>query len=70
MLLETIADALLGVPPLHDAAVDAAALAGGDGLGGEVVDARVEAMLRETAESLGGKRLVVYFDPFFPQFGP
>lgn len=52
VLLEAIAHALLGGHPLLDAAVDAAGLAGGDGLGGEVVDAGHEAVLDETAESL------------------
>lgn len=52
VLLEAVADSLLGGHPLLDATVDAAALARGDGLGGEVVDAGVEAMLHEAAESL------------------
>lgn len=53
MLLETIADALLCGHPLEDATVDAAVFAGREGLGGEVVDARGEAVLYETTESLG-----------------
>lgn len=52
MLLEAVADALLGGHPLLDAAVDAAALARGDGFGGEVVDTGHEAVLNKTAESL------------------
>lgn len=52
MLLEAVTDALLGGHPLLDAAVDAAALAGGDGFGGEVVDAGHEAVLNKTTESL------------------
>lgn len=51
MLLEAVANALLGGHPLLDAAVDAAALPGRDGLGGEVVDAGHEAVLNETTES-------------------
>lgn len=58
VLLEAVADALLGGHPLLDAAVDAAGLAGGDGFGGEVVDAGNEAVLNETAESL--YRLIRY----------
>ena len=52
MLLETVANALLRGHPLEHAAVDAAALARRDGLGGEVIDARGEAVLDEAAESL------------------
>lgn len=52
MLLEPIADALLCGHPLHDAAVDAAVFAARYGLGGEVVDARGEAVLYEAAECL------------------
>lgn len=52
MLLEAIAHALLGSHPLEDAAVDAAVFARGEGLGGEVVDARGEAVFDEAAESL------------------
>ena len=52
VLLEAVADALLGGHPLEDAPVDAAVLLGGDGLGGEVVDARGEAVLDEAAECL------------------
>ena len=52
VLLEAVAHALLGGHPLHDAAVDAAALARRDRLGGEVVDAGVEAVLDETAKCL------------------
>lgn len=54
MLLEAFADALLGGHPLGHAAVDAATLAGRDGLGGEVVDAGHEAVLNESAEGLNG----------------
>lgn len=53
MLLEAVADALLGGHPLEDAAVDASVFAGGEGLGGEVVDAGHEAVLDEAAEGLG-----------------
>lgn len=52
MLLEAIADALLGGHPLEDAAVDAAVFAGRQRLGGEVVDAGCEAVLDETAKGL------------------
>ena len=52
VLLEAVADALLGGHPLEDAAVDAAVFAGREGLGGEVVDARGEAVVDEAAESL------------------
>lgn len=52
MLLEAIADALLGGHPLEDATVDAAVLARGEGFRGEVVDAGVEAVLNETAKGL------------------
>jgi hypothetical protein len=52
VLLEAVANALLRGHPLKHAAVDAAALARRDGLGGEVVDARGEAVLDEAAESL------------------
>jgi hypothetical protein len=52
VLLESLADTLLSGHPLGNAAVDAAALAGGDGLGGEVVDAGHEAVLNETAKGL------------------
>ncbi len=52
VLLEAVADALLGGHPLEDAAVDAAVFAGREGLGGEVVDARGEAVIDEAAESL------------------
>lgn len=52
MLLETIADALLCSHPLEDATVDAAVFAGRESLGGEVVDARGEAVLYETAKGL------------------
>lgn len=52
MLLEAVAHALLGGHPLEDAAVQAARLLGGEGLGGEVVDAGGEAVLDETAEGL------------------
>lgn len=59
MLLESVADALLGGHPLRDASVDAAALLGGDGLGCEVVDAGVEAVLDETSESLVSRMTVL-----------
>ena len=52
MLLEAVADALLGGHPLEYASVDAAVLLCRDGLGGEVVDARIEAVLDEAAKSL------------------
>lgn len=52
MLLEPVADALLSDHPLLDAAADAAVLAGREGLGCEVVDAGVEAVLDETAVGL------------------
>lgn len=52
VLLEAVADALLGGHPLEDAAVDAAVFARGEGLGGEVVDAGGEAVVDEAAESL------------------
>lgn len=45
VLLEAVADALLRGHPLEHAAVDAAALARRDGLGGEVVDTCGEAVL-------------------------
>ena len=54
MLLEPVADALLGGHPLAEAAVEAAVLAGGDGFGCEVVDARVEAVFYDAAEGLDG----------------
>lgn len=52
VLLEALADALLRGHPLEDAAVKTAGLLGGEGLGGEVVDAGGEAVLDEAAESL------------------
>lgn len=52
VLLEAVADSLLGGHPLLDTSVDAAGLTRGDGLGGEVVDAGDEAVLDEAAESL------------------
>jgi hypothetical protein len=52
VLLESVADALLGDHPLLNAAADASVLAGRKGLGGEVVDAGVEAVLNETAVCL------------------
>jgi hypothetical protein len=52
VLLEAIAHALLGSHPLEDAAVEAAVFARGEGLGGEVVDARDEAVFDEAAECL------------------
>lgn len=52
MLLEAIADALLGGHPLEDAAVQAARLLGRERLGGEVVDTGGEAVLNETAKGL------------------
>ena len=52
LLLEAVAEALLGSHPLLDAAAEAARLAGGDGLGGEVVDAGVEAGFDKTAEGV------------------
>lgn len=52
VLLEPIADTLLGGHPLEDAAVDAAVFFGGHGLGGEVVDAGGEAVLDEATECL------------------
>jgi hypothetical protein len=45
-----------------DAAVDAAALPGRDGLGGEVVDAGHEAVLNETTESLGWRTCQLILD--------
>lgn len=62
MLLEAVANALLGGHPLLDAAVDAAALPGRDGLGGEVVDAGHEAVLNETTESLGWRTCQLILD--------
>lgn len=53
MLLEAVADTLLCGDPFLDAAVDAAGFLGGEGLGGEVVNAGGEAVLNEAAESLG-----------------
>lgn len=53
VLLEAVADTLLGGHPLEDAAVDAARLARGEGLGCEVVDAAHEAVLDEPAKGLG-----------------
>lgn len=52
MLLESVADALLSDHPLLDTAADAAIFAGGEGLGGEVVDAGIEAVLDKTAVGL------------------
>lgn len=52
VLLEAVADALLGGHPLEHTAVDATVFAGREGLGGEVVDARGEAVVDEAAESL------------------
>ena len=52
VLLETIAHALLRGHPLEHTAVDAAVFAGGDCLGGEVVDAGGEAVFNEAAEGL------------------
>lgn len=52
VLLEAVADAGLGGHPLEDTAVEAAAFLRRDGLGGEVVNARVEAVLNEAAKSL------------------
>lgn len=50
MFLEAIAHALLRSHPLEHAAVDAAVFAGRYSLGGEVVDARGEAVFYEAAE--------------------
>lgn len=66
VLLESVADALLGGHPLQDAAVNAAALAGGDGFGGEVVDAGHEAVLDEAAEGLVGNGCQFLFFLSFP----
>lgn len=52
VLLEALAQALLGEHLLLDAAGDAAGLAGGKGLGGEVVDAGGEAVVDEVTEQL------------------
>ena len=47
---EALAEARLGCHRLGNAALDAAALAAREGLGGEVIDARVEAVVDEVAE--------------------
>jgi hypothetical protein len=52
VLLESVADTLLSDHPLLDAAADAAVLGSGKGLGSEVVDAGVEAVLDETTVCL------------------
>lgn len=52
MFLEAIAHALLRSHPFQHAAINAAVLAGRNRLGGEVVDARSEAVFYETAKSL------------------
>lgn len=52
MFLEAIAHALLRSHPFQHAAVNAAVLAGRNRLGGEVVNARSEAVFHETAKSL------------------
>lgn len=51
-LAETLAQARLGRHGLEHAAADAAGLATGKGLGGEVVDAGGEAVVYEVAEDL------------------
>lgn len=56
MLLEALGEALGAGHVLLNAAGDAAVLALGDGLGGEVVDAGGEAVVDEVAEELGGRR--------------
>lgn len=52
VLLEALAEALLGEHLLLDAAGDAAVLARRERLGGEVVDASVEAVVNDVAEDL------------------
>lgn len=52
MLLEPVGDALLRSHPLEDATIDAAALARGESLGREVVNAGDEAVLDKAVESL------------------
>lgn len=52
VLLEALAEALLGEHLLLDAAGDAAGLAGRQGLRGEIVDAGYEAVVDEVAEEL------------------
>lgn len=54
VLLEALGQALARGQVLLDAARDAAVLALGDGLGGEVVDAGGEAAVDEVAEKLWG----------------
>lgn len=56
VLLEALREALAAGHVLLDAAGDAAVLALGHGLGGEVADARGEAVVDEVAEELRGRR--------------
>ena len=59
---EALAQAGLGGHALGHAPADAARLAAREGLGGEVVDARVEAVVDEVAEDLGACRSVSIWD--------
>jgi len=54
LLGEPLAQTGLGGHGLHDAAREAAILAARQGLGGEVVDAGVEAVIDEVSEELSG----------------
>jgi hypothetical protein len=57
LLLEAVAKTLLSSHPLLNTAAKAAGLARRDSLGGEVVNAGVEAGLDKASESLGKKRI-------------